>query len=1085
MPAPATSDDFLDLLRKTDVVEPAVLDAYLDQLRAAGPVPPEPKNLAGLLVRDGVLTHFQAGLLLLGRTTGFTIGKYRILERLGIGGMGSVFLCEDRSLRRRVAVKVLPPKIAKDPAALARFHREAQVVGVLDHPNIVHALDFCEDDNLYYLVMEFIDGISLQEIVEKTGPLDPTRAAHYVRQAAEGLQHAHEAGLVHRDIKPGNVLVDRGGVVKILDLGLARFTDSRNEAITTRFDDQSIMGTADYLAPEQAVSLHDVDIRADIYSLGMTLYFLLAGHPPFKEGTVAAKLVSQQLHDPTPIRQLRPEVPEGLAAVLRQMIAKDPAQRYQTPGEVAQALAPFTQTPIPPPPEIELKRLSPAALGLGPSTGPLGNGPATMRAGNGWSLPEGGAARTQTMPRTRSHADTPDPSGVLTETDLKPADEEVNGRKSDRRRSGSGIQERLPPAERGPKRPADDEDVELVVEEVPAGSSPSGRSRRSDRGRKRSGPSSTRLGKKKRRQEDGESFDWRIWVGLGAGMAVLLLGVFGLFFWRSLHAPRPLSPDDGDGGTPGQRAPTTLLVGVAGGPHTYPTIRAAFDNSIPGDTILVQVDIEEAVCLRGDGGKGKDVILKAEAGPNKRVIWRAPPNHPEGEPLLELAGVQGMRVKGFHFDGQKKLNDLIVVSGRCPGTVLDELQCNNFKRCAIRFNGGSGEAERPVLLHRIRAIGDKSNEAVVFLEAGPDQPNQHVHIQESRFWCPANNLGKSAIQIAGPAADIVIQRNRILRMTDGVHCKKTDAPLRLGLKLEHNTFANLERGLHLEAMPPEDKQNRLEIKDNLFLATKKLASTDGVQLQPNPPQLQGAQLIWFDEGQAPQAAVPSGPRYFRQTFDAPANAKGPAWLNIAADDSFIVWVNGKEVGRSPPHFTRHVYRYNLANQIKPGKNVIAVQATNAPDFFTGQNTSAALLAQVSYTAGKMVPIWTDRNWKASKTAQPGWERPDFDDSGWAAAKQLGALGKETGPWSNLVWDWSVANYYNREKITPLKPVVSGNVRDLNSGEGFPPLEARGGAIKTSTDPKVKMSTSPQNDATFLRYDKDSPLAKIGSPGFPP
>src|SRR5579884_1107460 len=270
MPAPTTTDEFLELVRKSGVADEKRLSAYLAKLRAAGPVPPEPAKVAGLLVRDGLLTHFQAEQLLQGKWRRFSIGKYKVLERLGAGGMGSVYLCEHKLMRRRVALKVLPTAKAEDPSSLERFYREARAVAALDHPNIVRAYDIDQEDNLHFLVMEHVDGANLQEVVKKTGPMDVVRACHYIRQAALGLQHAHEgAGIVHRDIKPSNILVDRNGIVKILDMGLARFFHDEEEVLTHKFTDD-VLGTADYLAPEQALDSHSVDIRADIYSLGAT-----------------------------------------------------------------------------------------------------------------------------------------------------------------------------------------------------------------------------------------------------------------------------------------------------------------------------------------------------------------------------------------------------------------------------------------------------------------------------------------------------------------------------------------------------------------------------------------------------------------------------------------------------------------------------------------------------------------------------------------------------------------------------------------------------------------------------------------------
>jgi len=361
MPAPGAIDQLLELTHKSGVLTEEQVDAYVHELLAAPTVPETPAKMAADMVHRGLLTQFQAEQLLLGKTRRFVVGKkYKLLERLGAGGMGSVYLCEHVYMRRRVAVKVLPPNRSEDHSARERFYREARAVAALDHRNIVRAHDIDCDGKVHFLVMEYVDGSSLQEIVKKHGPMQLTRAAHYIRQAALGLQHAHEAGLVHRDVKPGNLLVDRAGTVKVLDMGLARFFNDASDDITRKHD-ETVLGTTDYLAPEQALD-GNVDIRADIYSLGATFYFLLAGQPPFAEGTVAQKLIWHQTRQPKSIRSVRPEVPEALAAVIEQMMTKDPTQRYQTPAEVAEALAPWTQTSIAPPPADEMPHLSPAAL---------------------------------------------------------------------------------------------------------------------------------------------------------------------------------------------------------------------------------------------------------------------------------------------------------------------------------------------------------------------------------------------------------------------------------------------------------------------------------------------------------------------------------------------------------------------------------------------------------------------------------------------------------------------------------------------------------------------------------------------------
>jgi serine/threonine protein kinase len=368
MPAPTSTDELLELLRKSELIPPQRLDTFMAQVRAAWSAS-SPRELAGLLLAAGLLTHFQAEQLLAGKWRGFTIGKYRVLERIGTGGMGTVYLCEHLVVGRKVAVKVLPSSQSHNPAALGRFYREARAAGVLDHPNLVKAHDIDQEGGLHFLVMDYVDGSSLQCIVARFGPLNITRAAHYISQAALGLQHAHQCGLLHRDVKPANILLERNGTIRVLDLGLARFLHDNVDPLTLKYDDRNVLGTADYVSPEQALNSHEVDIRTDVYSLGATFYFCLTGQPPFPEGKIAQKLIWHQVRQPTPIRQLRKDVPEALLAVVDKMMAKAMPKRFQTPLEVCEALRPWTSEPLPPPPEEEMPRLSPAVSPTGPAPG--------------------------------------------------------------------------------------------------------------------------------------------------------------------------------------------------------------------------------------------------------------------------------------------------------------------------------------------------------------------------------------------------------------------------------------------------------------------------------------------------------------------------------------------------------------------------------------------------------------------------------------------------------------------------------------------------------------------------------------------
>jgi len=361
MSVPSSVEELFQLIRKSGMIDEAKLSGYHQRRQVGRGLPQDPRDAADAMVRDGLLTYFQAEQFLLGKWRGFTIGKYKLLERVGVGGMGQVFLCEHMFMKRRIAIKVLPPAKAEQPAALGRFYREARAAGCLEHPNIVRTHDIDQDGNLHFIVMEYVDGPNLLEIVKKFGPMDLARSVNYAHQVAVGLEYAFRAGIIHRDVKPGNVLVDRHGKAKILDMGLARFYRDQTDNLTVKYDDKIVLGTADYVAPEQVANSHNADIRADIYALGASLYFMLAGHPPFPSGTVSQKLLWHRTKDPTPIRQIRPEVPEGLALVVARMMAKDPNQRYQTPAEVAAELAKWESDFVPLPAPEEMPQLSPAA----------------------------------------------------------------------------------------------------------------------------------------------------------------------------------------------------------------------------------------------------------------------------------------------------------------------------------------------------------------------------------------------------------------------------------------------------------------------------------------------------------------------------------------------------------------------------------------------------------------------------------------------------------------------------------------------------------------------------------------------------
>ena len=326
----ATIDDVADTL-VTQLREPPPGDSFLnesqckDALSRAKDIPsPAAENLPQTETANH--SPSSAALPFLGTE------EYQILEELGQGGMGAVYKALHTKLDRVVAVKILSRGRAGDQRAIARFEREMKAVGRIDHPHIVRAYDAREIDGPPVLVMEFVEGMDLGRLVHCLGPLPMADACELIRQTALGLQYIHEQGMVHRDLKPSNIMLTPQGTVKILDLGLARFHFDQSEKEMT--NSGQAMGTADYMAPEQASDSHAVDIRADIYSLGCTLYKLLAGSAPFEgsqyKGTFD-KMTAHVQRPVTPIEHLLPNIPRELAAVLEKMLAKDPAHRFAQP----------------------------------------------------------------------------------------------------------------------------------------------------------------------------------------------------------------------------------------------------------------------------------------------------------------------------------------------------------------------------------------------------------------------------------------------------------------------------------------------------------------------------------------------------------------------------------------------------------------------------------------------------------------------------------------------------------------------------------------------------------------------------------
>ncbi|MBL8798258.1 MAG: serine/threonine protein kinase, partial [Planctomycetia bacterium] len=356
--------NFVDQLLTNRILAPeqmnVVTKELLSQNRSA-------RALAKELMQRGWLTVYQVNQLFQGNARDLVLGPYRLMDMLGEGGVSQVYKAWHSVKKCVVALKVVRKEFVENPDIVRQFQQEGRTIASLQHPNIITTFDVDQIGNTHFLAMEFIEGIDLAKLVRLSGPLPVPLACDYVRQAALGLQHAHERCLVHRDIKPANLFlitppeskIDRtpipgmgdakkvppvGGVIKILDWGLADMrlpmATGQQEPANTLQREETI-GTADYLAPEQAMDATKVDIRADLYSLGCAFYYLLTGQPPFPGGSLLQKLLKHREADPKPLTDFRIDVPPALPGVVLKMMAKKPEDRFRTPASLAAALAPL------------------------------------------------------------------------------------------------------------------------------------------------------------------------------------------------------------------------------------------------------------------------------------------------------------------------------------------------------------------------------------------------------------------------------------------------------------------------------------------------------------------------------------------------------------------------------------------------------------------------------------------------------------------------------------------------------------------------------------------------------------------------
>lgn len=863
-------ESFLDLTRKSGLVDATRLGLYLDRLEAVQPIPEDPKEMANVLVRDAVLSRFQADQLLSGKWRGFYVGKYRVIERIGIGGMGQVYLAEHRTMKRRYAIKVLPRAKASDPAALERFEREARAGGSIDHPNIVRAYDKDQDGDLHYLVMDFVDGCSLSEIVHASGPLDPQRAGHYMYQAALGLQHAHDSGLIHRDIKPANILIDREGTVKILDMGLARFFNDHEDMITKKYD-ETVLGTADYLSPEQAIDSHGVDIRSDIYSLGCTFFYTLTGQPPFGEGSVAQKLIWHQTRTPRPVHELRPGVPAELEAILAKCMMKKVEDRFSTPEELIEALKPYASFNFPPTKE-ELAELSPMARGV-PFGGEILSGvtaasvPVILEP-----LSRDPDSRSPIFDSQVAQRGTDDST-----VSIRSGDSSVKGINKGADSTAPVISAVAPaptipmmvtPARGAGIAPRPQSSPPIVIGKDPPSPMVSARKNRDTYPTPLSASKSSAEhaatvlpAREKARKTSSQERDtqndqepkqgWPLWVWLAlviVGLAIFFsVAMYLVLKNRNAAATVPSAPVIAAKSAPKPAGPRTWYVArnkLDGIDHT--TISQALQQASPGDTIVVtdRQTYQEALHLTPQtSSQGfSNITLKAEVGDDgKRARLIPPPGHPPVKPLITIDQVEGFKLSGFLLDGDDAVQTTLNVKGRCTGLHLDDVRLEGFQQQGIEVDNLTGSGRREVRFDRVHV---KQN--------APQPASAAIRIRGTTCdglqlrHCRIQGSYQAAIWFGAPTQRFIMEQCRLFGGQGQAMLWSDAMPAnpRMNATIQQNTFWNFETGFAVD-VPLKANDIYMTVRNNLFYQVKNLLQIDANKTKMKPESLSGG---WVGSG---------------------------------------------------------------------------------------------------------------------------------------------------------------------------------------------------------------------------------------------
>ncbi|MCA9090045.1 MAG: protein kinase [Planctomycetaceae bacterium] len=770
---------------------------------------PDARSFADALISSGDLTDWQVEKLLKGRHKGFFLGKYKLLKMIGKGGMSSVYLAEHVMMKRRCAIKVLPWKLVTNSSFLQRFYREAQLVAQLDHPHIVRAYDVDHEKegeiDIHFLVMEYVDGRNFFEIVSDQGPQDCRRAVDLIEQGCEGLAYAHRAGLVHRDIKPGNFILDEHGRVRLMDLGLARVTDASEEASLTVAHDEKVLGTADYLAPEQAVDSHTVDPRADLYSLGCTLYFLLTGHPPFNQGTLTQRLLAHQTKEPPPVEEERPDVPQSLVLIIRKLMAKKPEDRYQSADEVVTVLKEWLASLDSTDAELAI----PNAM-IPPSTERPAPPPGSTRVQSPSSKKTSSSGKSVAKKSARE-------SGKLAFDDA-PSSTTSSGKDS-----SSEILEAEPLSAITIDLPADfslhdSETLDLSLDSQPtrvegkSGTSRSG-ARKASKSAVQAKRSNVSLPKLPSFSQYSELPRWVSYAAGGVAVLVAVVVAWVLFAPNGQPAPAP-GPGNAVTGPPKVERPevtgTTVTVGPEGNFGTISEaltyVRGSWDS---GSTAINEVRIApgftppDALDLDNSFGVSRALRIVGDAA-NPPVL------NPAGDgPAIRLKGCEKLLLENLKVNSKGR-SVAVELNGYLTESRLNHVTIEDVSGIAVLCRGVKGLGSSPAKIENctIRFSSDKA--AGVEFQSGSLQDTSSVQVVGCRFIGP----GAQAIVLQEAFTDVLLRSNIFYKTGTAVLVKGNDN--RLGLNVSNNTFFGCQRGVEFTGSL-ESRVERITFSQNLFL----------------------------------------------------------------------------------------------------------------------------------------------------------------------------------------------------------------------------------------------------------------------------